>query len=44
MEKPAKDTFDPKNFLAKVGTGKNNNILASVPVRGTCQHNLCSRL
>ena len=22
MEKPAKDTFDPKNFLAKVGTGK----------------------
>src|ERR1700686_4623092 len=22
MEKPAKDMFDPKNFLAKVGTGK----------------------
>jgi hypothetical protein len=22
MENPAKDTFDPKNFLAKVGTGK----------------------
>ena len=22
MEKPAKDTFDPKDFLAKVGTGK----------------------
>src|SRR6202790_5537488 len=22
MEKPAKDRFDPKNFLAKVGTGK----------------------
>ena len=22
MENPAKDTFDPKTFLAKVGTGK----------------------
>jgi CRP-like cAMP-binding protein len=22
MEKPARDMFDPKNFLAKVGTGK----------------------